>query len=123
MDELTAIKQQLAEIFETVNKVTDNFKTITIKLDQFSQNLIFIEKSMKAKFEDYDKKLEEYCKKIESKAAIDFCTFLVDRLSHVESRLDIMAQKSLKVSLIKESYSKRMNILIHGLPENLENPW
>jgi len=32
MDELTAIKQQLASIFETVNNVTDKFKTITIKL-------------------------------------------------------------------------------------------
>jgi len=71
MDELTETKKQLAEIFGTVNKVTDNFKTITIKLDQFSQNLIST-KSMKAKFEDYDKKLEEYCEKIESKAVIDF---------------------------------------------------
>jgi len=39
---------------------------------------------MKAKFEYYDKKLEEYCDKNQSKAAIDFCTFLADRLSHVE---------------------------------------
>ena len=59
MDELITIKQQLAKIYEAVNRVTELFKTITIKLDQLSQNLILIKKSMQAKFEVIGKKVEQ----------------------------------------------------------------
>ena len=39
MYELTAVKQQMAEIFDAVYKVTENFRTTTVKLDKFKLKL------------------------------------------------------------------------------------
>ena len=41
----------------------------------------------------------------------------------MESKLNFLCDGANRDSVMKESYSKRHNILIHGLPENEESPW
>ena len=41
----------------------------------------------------------------------------------MESKLNFLYDRANRDSVMKESYSKRLNILIHGLPENEESPW
>ena len=74
---------------------------ISNKLSNFGVNFETFQTKTNEKF----MKIEE---KLAGKASINTC----DQLS-----------KRLDYSVMKESYSKSLNILIHGLPENEESHW
>ena len=94
----------------------NNFSIISDKLSNFGVNFETFQKETNEKFIKVEEKLEE-------KASINTCDQLSKRLDDMESKLNFLYDRANRDSVMKESYSKRLNILIHGLPENEESPW
>jgi len=48
---------------------------------------------------------------------------IVERLSEKINELELYRKETEKEAIIKESYNKRLNILIHGVVEDSESAW
>ena len=57
------------------------------------------------------------------KASTASCQRLATRINEVEAKLNLLTASSSTDALMKESYSKRFNILIHGLAEDESTVW
>jgi len=88
-------------------------------------NLIFTVAKLADKIENFDKRFDEseskfdqqYLKlKKESEGKIARLTARVEKL-------ETLVIESEKSAIMKENYSKRMNILIHGVEEETDSPW
>ena len=101
-----------AEINDTLNKILSALNNLTEKVSNLDTRLDNLEKNFDVK-----------CKKIENelqrKASLLELNELKERIVQVEK--DKQEQDCL--AIMKESYEKRFNILIHGLPEISCNVW
>ena len=83
------------------------------------------------KFEARIDKLEEkvggtrdkLADKITEKTSVETVRESLERIVRLEKELNKSREKSCKNDLIREAYSKRLNLLIHGIAENLSHPW
>ena len=94
----------------------NNFSMISDKLSNFGVNFKTFQKETNKKFIKVEEKLEE-------KVSNNTCDQLSKRLDGMESKLNFLCDRANRDSVMKECYNKRLNILIHGLPENEEIPW
>ena len=108
MSETAALKSQLTEIKNHLKTMENNFSVIGDKFTNFGKNFEAFQKETNKKFPKIEKKLEE-------KASTETCDQLYKRLEDMESKLNFLLERSYRDSVMKKNYSKRLNILIHGL--------
>ena len=106
------INEQLSEILNYMKTFSDNIAQLNDKIDYISEKLFSLEKETQKKFDEVESKL---C----SKASTASCQRLANRINEVVAKLNSLTASSSTHALMKESYSKRLNILIHS--QNLSN--
>ena len=72
--------------------------------------------------EKVDKTHDKLADKITKKASVETVQESLERIARLEKELNKSREKSCKGNLTREAYSKRLNLLIHGLAENLRQP-
>ena len=88
------------------------FQTLTPKSDAVSEKLNLLE----VKFENRSKEVDTI---LDTKADID----LIKQLNQKIISFEEFQSNYEKALLMKESYDKRLNILIHGVKEDNNNVW
>ena len=101
------INEQLSEILNYMKTFSDNIAQLNDKIDYISEKLFSLEKETQKKFDEVESKL---C----SKASTASCQRLANRINEVEAKLNSLTASSSTDALMKESYSKRLNVLIHS---------
>ena len=105
LDQIIALVTNLNEKFEALDTKVEN---LTKKMDNFEERM--------------NKKLALVDNELQSKASIALCNELQDKISSLEGELDVFYTGLKKNALMKESYEKRLNIMVHGIRE-AESPW
>ena len=111
-----SISEQLSKILTYMKTFSDNIAQLNDKTDYISEKLFSLEKETRKKFDEVESKL---C----SKASTASCQRLANRINEVEAKLNSLTASSSTDALMKESYSKKLNILIHGLAEDESTVW
>ena len=97
---------------DEILKRLDRLDAIEEKIDSFNNRLNSFESKFEAKIAEFDKKLEKTAE-IES----------VDALKAKILILETFQENYKKDMIMKESYDKRLNVLIHGVKEDVSNAW
>ena len=100
LDQVIALVTNLNEKFEALDTKVEN---LTKKMDNFEERM--------------NKKLALVDNELQSKASIALCNELQDKISSLEGELDVFYTGLKKNALMKESYEKRLNIMVHGIRE------
>ena len=106
------LKKKLDEIIKRLNKIEEKISNINSKIDAVSERLNLLE----VKFENRSKEVDTI---LDSKADID----LIKQLNQKIISFEEFQSNYEKALLMKESYDKRLNILIHGIQEDSNNVW
>ena len=110
------IEKKIDQLIDSVNTLTTAIKDINEKLDKFEARIEKLEKKI-------DKTHDELADKITEKASVETVQESLERIARLEKELNKSREKSFKDDLTKEAYSKRLNLLIHGLTENFSHLW
>ena len=111
-----SINEQLPEILTCMKTFSNNIAQLNDKIDYISEKLVLLQKETKKKFDEVESKLW-------FKASTAPCQRLANRINEVEAKLNFLTASSSTDAIMKESYSKRLNILIHGLAEEESTVW
>lgn len=104
----------MSSVDEKLDLLINSIKKIEKKLDNFGDRLTKLEE----KFDYLENKTDERYKRLND-GVEEKIARLSTRLLEVESfKTEIKTTE-----IMKESYNKRMNILIHGIEENDASPW
>ena len=107
MSKAVSMEEKVDFIFDAIKDILPKFenleKTLNDKFDQLQKHV--------------NSNLFEIQHQLDNKAASKDCAALQERISTLEKQVRVMKLNSNNEMLMKESYSKRNNILIHGLPE------
>ena len=101
------INEQLSEILNYMKTFLDNIAQLNDKIDYISEKLFSLEKETQKKFDEVESKL---C----SKASTASCQRLANRTNEIVAKLNSLTASLSTDALMKESYSKRLNILIYS---------
>ena len=104
---MSKVEQKLDSLIIAVQVLTDRVDFIDMKLDLFDKRLAAAETRLNNKYQEL---------KTVSDGKIE------DLLSRIKVLEDNKTETD-KDALMKESYSKRLNILIHGVDEDQDSPW
>ena len=109
------LEKKLDEIIRTLNKIEEKISRIDSKIDVVSERLNLLE----VKFENRSKEVDT-TSILDTKADVDLIKQLNKKIKLFEE-FQLNYEKAL---LMKKSYHKRLNILIHGIKEdNNNNVW
>ena len=105
---MTVSKEEKVDfIFDAVKDILPKFenleKTLSDKFDQLQKHVNSI--------------LFEIQHQLDNKAASKDCSALQERILNLGKQVRVLKLNSNNEMLVKKSYSKRNNILIHGLPK------
>ena len=106
------LEKKLDEIIKRLNNVEEKISNIISKMDAVSEKLNLLE----VKSENRSKEVDTI---LDTKADIDLIKQLKQKFISFEE-FQLNYEKTL---LIKESYDKRLNILIHSIQEDNNNVW
>ena len=106
------LEKKLNEIIKRLNKIEEKISNIDSEINAVSERLNLLE----VKFENKSKEVDTI---LDTKADID----LVKQLSQKIILFEEFQSNCEKALLMKESYDKRLNILIHGIQEDNNNVW
>ena len=106
------LEKKLDEIIKRLNKIEEKISSIDSKIDVVSERLNLLE----VKFENRSKEVDII---LDNKADVDLIKQLNKKIKSFEE-FQLNYEKAL---LMKESYHKRLNILIHGIKEDNNNVW
>ena len=106
------LEKKLDEIIKRLNKIEEKILNIDSKIDAVSERLNLLE----VKFENRSKEVDTI---LDTKADID----LIKQLNRKLISFQEFQSNYEKALLMKESYDKRLNILIHGIQEDNNNVW
>ena len=101
------MEKKVDEIIKRLNKVEQKVLKIDFKIDVVNEKLNLLE----IKFENRSKEIYTI---LNTKADIDLIKQLNEKIKSFE-KFQLNFKKAL---LMKESYDKRLNILIHGIQED-----
>ena len=103
----------LSEKIETMESIlTKKVDQLDLKLEKISIRISNIEEHCETKFEEID---EELNAKADTKE--------LEELRALVKKLERSAEEQKISEVMRESYDKRFNVLIHGLPEDPLNSW
>ena len=106
------LEKKLDEIIKRLNKIEEKISNIDSKIDAVSERLNLL----KVKFENRSKEVDTI---LDTKADI----VLIKQLNQKIIPFEEFQSNYEKALLMKESYDKRLNILIHGIQEDNNNVW
>jgi len=102
-----------------LNEIINSIETLSNIVDKLDSKLTALDKRLDHIKETFNNKITEIEKRVENKADVDVIEELRQRLNVLEN-----SHKSNEESAVmKESYEKRFNLLIHGITESVENVW
>ena len=101
-----------AELNETLHKILSALNNLTEKVSDLDDGLDNLEKNFDVEFKEIENKLQR-------KASLFEFNELKERIVQLEK----VKQEQDCLAIMKESYEKKFNILIHGLPEISGNIW
>ena len=104
----------MASINEKLDKLTQSVDFLTKRLDSFEHKFDRINE----RIADLETKLDGKCRNIEGTS-----NRRMDILTEKVATLEKFQPDTEKTALMQESYSKRMNILIHGIEEDSNSVW
>ena len=101
-----------SDLMHSIESIIDRLSSMDQKLDDFND-----------RFDQLDKKFTNKCEELEatlvSKASTERLHELAAKIKQLEG--DLAAAKSDEI--VKEAYNKRLNLLVHGVPESVHNIW
>ena len=103
---------QLIALFTNLN---EKFDALDSKVEKLSKKMETFEETVNDKFAQVDNELK-------CKAPLAHFNELQEKISSLEDQIGGLYSDMKKVALMKESYEKRLNILMHGLREP-DSPW
>ena len=106
------LEKKLDEIIKRLNKIEEKISNIDSKIDAVTERLNLL----KIKFENRSKEVDII---LYTKADID----LIKQLNQKIISFEEFRSNYEKALLMKESYDKRLNILIHGIQEDNNDIW
>ena len=106
---------KLDQLITLVTNLNAKFDVLDSKVENLSKRLVCLEEKVKDKFAEVDNEL-----KLKTSSA--HTDELQGKVSSLEDQLEVLYSDLKKDALMKESYEKRLNILVHGLRET-ESPW
>ena len=104
---MAGVKNKINIVLATINKMSTRIERIEKKIDNFESRLNQIESTL-------NKRIEKLDNKVKYLPTQDDLIKLENRVKQIEQTLNI----NKKEELLRELYSKRLNILIHGLNES-----
>ena len=93
-----------------VTNLNEKFDTLDSKVEKLSKKMETLEETVNDKFAQVDNELR-------CKAPLAHFNELQEKISSLEDQLGGLYSDMKKDALMKESYEKRVNILVHGLRE------
>ena len=108
LDWVLAKLAKLDRIEDKLDRLEDKIDNYEFRLQEINNRLTY-----------QDDKIKDIDEKLAAKASINDFDGLDERLKHLEC----LAEKTHKDSLMRESYSKLLNLLIHGLSETEGTVW
>ena len=114
----TEVTDKLNQVLKAVDKFNKRMDNLYSKLDDFNLRLVHLEDKFNAKFEEIETSVNS---KADTKAVLATKTNSTDFEEIHDRLIKLEAQERERQThaVMRESYEKRMNILIHGLPENI----
>ena len=109
------MEDKLDKVISLVTNLIEKFNASDPKVEKLSKKMEIFEETVNDKFAQVDKKLK-------CKAPLAYCNELKQKISFLEDQLDGLYSDFKKNARMKESYEKRLNILVPGLQE-AESPW
>ena len=106
------LEKKLDEIIKRLNKIEEKISNIDSKIGAVSERLNLL----KVKFENRSKEVDTI---LDTKADID----LIKQLNQKIISFEEFQSNYEKALLMKESYDKKLNILIYGIQEDNNNVW
>ena len=107
------IENKLDEILSTMKSLDQRLK----KLENLEKKF----ENLETKMQEYDTKFEEI--ESEQDHQDEKISKLEDDIKELKEENNQLRKEAETQRLSKELYSKRLNYLIHGIPENDSNPW
>ena len=106
---------KLDQLSSLVTNLNEKFDTLDSKVEKLSKKMETFEETVNDKFAQVDNELK-------CKAPLAHFNELQEKISSLEDQLGSLYSDMKKDALMKESYEKRLNILVHGLCEP-DSPW
>ena len=101
---------KLDELISLVTNLNEKFDTFDSKVEKLSKKMEIFEETVNDKFAQVDNELK-------CKAPLAHCNELQEKISSLKDQLGGLYSDIKKDALLKESYEKRLNILMHELRE------
>ena len=117
----TEVTEKLNQVLKAVDKLYKRMDNFYSKLDDFNLCLVHLDK-FNAKFEEIETSLNS---KADTEAVLATKTNSTDfeKIHDRLKKLEAQERERQTQAVMRESYEKRMNILIHGLSENFTSAW
>ena len=109
LNSITLLSEKIETMESTLTKKVDQ---LDLKLEKISTRISKLEEHCETKFEEIDEELN---------AKAD--TRELEELRALVKKLERSAEGQKISEVMRESYDKRFNVLIHGLPEDPLNSW
>ena len=103
-----SVQAKLDKILLTLDKLTVRLDNIETKLENFNERLNLVEQKLEKKCQEFESALSTAVSK--------------PHLEALEAKFNNFVESINADQLMREAYEKRLNILIHGLPEK-DNAW
>ena len=104
------VNKKLEKVFEAISMLTTRIDNLEKTVLNIGSRMDDSEKNVNEKFEDIYTRLNSETDKEEVKKLKIRLALLEDKNKYVETS-----------AIMKESYEKRLNVMIHGIPENSDN--
>ena len=107
------LESKIDKILSSIDSLTSAVQNINVKLDCFEKRLNELEGRVNTK----------HAELTVEKAPAEEVQILTDRIQKLELELKNYHEAKFKNEEAKEAYSKRLNLLVHGLPERMDSAW
>ena len=121
----TEVTDKLNQALKAVDKLNKRLDNLYSKLDDFNLRLVLLDDKFNAKFEEIETSLNSKVDTDDTEAVLATKINLTDfeEIHDRLKKLEAQERERQTQTVMRESYEKRMNILIHGLPENFTSAW
>ena len=110
------LESKIDKILSSIDYLTSAVQNINVKLDCFEKRRNELEGRVNTKH-------AELTVEVAKKAPAEEVRILTDRIQKLELELKNYHEAKFKNEVAKEAYSKRLNLLVHGLPESMDSAW
>jgi len=124
------ILAKLNDILKSIQNLTDRITNLEDNVVNLTSRITYLEESvdnMNGRITELDKKFSKRCNDLEiminQKVGLKQFKDLEKRVDGIQQQLERNELRSKQEQVGKEAYSKRFNLLIHGLSEDKNQAW